>query len=92
MTQRANPAVVGGFVVGALVLLVAGVLMFGSGALLRERVSVVAFFTGNVRGLQEGSAVEFRGVQVAAVYPGDLPNLAAGDIFEVEGTFYVAGK
>jgi paraquat-inducible protein B len=67
MSLRANPAVVGGFVVGALVLLVAGVLLFGSGALLRERVPVVAFFSGNVRGLQEGSAVEFRGVRVGTV-------------------------
>jgi paraquat-inducible protein B len=67
MSQRANPAVVGGFVVGALVLLVAGVLLFGSGTLLRERVPVVAFFSGNVRGLQEGSAVEFRGVRVGTV-------------------------
>ena len=67
MSQRANPTVVGGFVVGALALLVIGVLVFGSGAVLRERVLVVAFFTGNVRGLQEGSAVEFRGVRVGSV-------------------------
>ena len=67
MSARANPAVVGGFVVGALVLLVAAVLLFGSGAVLRERVPVVAFFSGNVRGLQEGSPVEFRGVRVGTV-------------------------
>ncbi len=67
MSERANPAVVGGFVIGALVLLVAGVLLFGSGALLSERVPVVAFFSGNVRGLQVGSAVEFRGVRVGTV-------------------------
>lgn len=67
MSKRANPTVVGGFVVGALALLVVGVVVFGSGAVLRERVQVVAFFTGNVRGLQEGSAVEFRGVRVGSV-------------------------
>ncbi len=67
MSERANPTVVGGFVVGALVLVVAGVLLFGSGALLRERIPVVAFFSGNVRGLQVGSAVEFRGVRVGTV-------------------------
>ncbi|MEQ8233237.1 MAG: MlaD family protein, partial [Gammaproteobacteria bacterium] len=67
MSARANPVVVGGFVVGALVLLVAGVLLFGSGALLREQITVVAFFSGNVRGLQEGSPVEFRGVRVGTV-------------------------
>ncbi|MGR8919695.1 MAG: MlaD family protein, partial [Gammaproteobacteria bacterium] len=67
MSERANPAVVGGFVIGALVLVVAGVLLFGSGAFLRERVPAVAFFDGNVRGLQVGSAVEFRGVRVGTV-------------------------
>lgn len=67
MSQRASPTVVGGFVIGALVLLVAGVLLFGSGALLRERIPVVAFFDANVRGLQVGSTVEFRGVRVGTV-------------------------
>ena len=67
MSQRANPTVVGAFVVGALALVVIGILVFGSGAVLRERIQVVAFFTGNVRGLQEGSAVEFRGVRVGSV-------------------------
>lgn len=67
MSERANPAVVGGFVIGALVLVVAGVLLFGSGAFLRERQPVVSFFAGNVRGLQVGSAVEFRGVRVGTV-------------------------
>jgi paraquat-inducible protein B len=67
MSQRASPTVVGAFVVGALVLVVVGVLLFGSGALLRERIPVVAFFDANVRGLQVGSAVEFRGVRVGSV-------------------------
>ncbi|MEQ8660166.1 MAG: MlaD family protein [Gammaproteobacteria bacterium] len=67
MSERANPVVVGGFVIGALVLLVTGVLMFGSGALFSERVPAVAYFSGNVRGLQVGSSVEFRGVRVGTV-------------------------
>jgi hypothetical protein len=67
MSQRANPTVVGAFVVSALALLVFGILVFGSGAILRERTPIVAFFSGNVRGLQKGSAVEFRGVRVGTV-------------------------
>ena len=67
MNTRANPLVVGAFVIGALLLVVIAVVMFGSGAVLRERIPVVAFFAGNVRGLQEGSAVEFRGVRVGTV-------------------------
>jgi paraquat-inducible protein B len=99
VSQRANPAVVGAFVVGALVLLVAGVLVFGSGALLRERFPVVAFFSGNVRGLQEGSAVEFRGVRVGTVtrihlvLDADSKELLIPVYMELEpGSLTVAGR
>lgn len=67
MSRAANPAVVGGFVIGAIILIVASVLVFGSGRLFQDRLAAVAYFSGNVRGLQEGSSVEFRGVRVGTV-------------------------
>lgn len=67
MSRAANPAVVGGFVIGAITLIVASVLVFGSGRLFQDRLAAVAYFAGNVRGLQEGSLVEFRGVRVGTV-------------------------
>jgi len=67
MSRRANPMVIGGFVVGAIGLLLAGVVLFGTGKFLDERITVVAFFEGSVTGLQVGAPVEFRGVPVGSV-------------------------
>lgn len=67
MSKRAKPATIGGFVVGALVLLIAGVLLFGSGRFLTERLKYVIFFPGSVQGLQKGAPVKFRGVTIGSV-------------------------
>lgn len=67
MSRQANPTVVGGFVVGTIILVVAIVVVFGSGALLDQRIKVVSFFQNSVTGLQVGAPVEFRGVPVGTV-------------------------
>ena len=67
MGKKANPAVIGGFVVGAAALAVAGVLIFGSGQFLKERMSWVSYFPGAVDGLQVGAPVTFKGVRVGQV-------------------------
>ena len=58
---------IGGFVLGAVALVVAGVLIFGSGRFLTERLTYVLHFEGSVKGLNIGSPVLFRGVKVGAV-------------------------
>jgi len=65
--MRANATIIGAFVLGALVLLVAGILFFGSGTLLEKRIPIVSFFHGSVAGLQVGAPVTFRGVPVGEV-------------------------
>lgn len=67
MSKRANPKIVGGFVIGAIVLAIAGAAAFGSGALLRPRPKAVTFFQGSVAGLIEGAPVNLRGVRVGSV-------------------------
>lgn len=67
MSKKASPAVVGGFVIGSIALVVAGVLAFSSGALFSQTYPALAVFRGSVAGLQVGSPVEFRGVQVGTV-------------------------
>ncbi len=67
MSRQANPTVIGAFVVGALGLVVVAVMSLAGGALTREPFHAVAYFSGNVRGLQQGSTVEFRGVRVGTV-------------------------
>ena len=67
MADRVNPTLIGGFVVGAIVLGVAGLLMFGGGKLFRESSEGVLFFSGSVNGLSNGSPVTFQGVRIGAV-------------------------
>lgn len=67
MMNKANPAVVGGFVVGAVVLVIAGILVLSSGQLLQEKLNYVLYFGSSVEGLQRGAPVNFRGVKVGTV-------------------------
>lgn len=68
MGKKANPAVVGAFVVGAVVLAVIGVALFGSGRMFRTVYTYVLYFSGDVNGLKVGAPVKFKGVEVGAVH------------------------
>ena len=67
MKNQANPAVIGAFIVGAMLLAVIGVLLFGSGKLFRDTAACVMYFEGDVQGLSVGAAVNFRGVKIGEV-------------------------
>jgi len=67
MKGNANKAVIGAFVLGALALLVAGVLIFGSGKIFADTWKFVVYFEGSVKGLSVGSPVMFRGVKIGTV-------------------------
>ncbi len=67
MSKKASPMVIGGFVVGAAVLAVAGVAYFGAGEFLAKKYAYVAFFEGSLKGLDIGSPVTFRGVRIGSV-------------------------
>jgi paraquat-inducible protein B len=65
--NRASPAAVGAFVVSAVALVVAGLLVFGSGTLFRESSTFVLYFDDAVTGLQPGAPVVLGGVKVGEV-------------------------
>jgi paraquat-inducible protein B len=67
MRKRANPAVIGGFVVGAGALIVIGVLLFGCGRFLTERRTYVLSFDDSVEGLSVGAPVNFQGARIGSV-------------------------
>ena len=67
MSSKANSIVVGAFVVGAVVLAIAGVLVLGSGKLFKRTTKAVCFFSGDVMGLNVGAPVKFKGVDVGSV-------------------------
>lgn len=76
--RRGSPAVVGAFVVGAVVILVVLVAAIGSGSMFRKRYPFVLYFPSSVNGLREGAPVKFKGVQIGAVRSIKLP-LGSGD-------------
>jgi len=65
--KKTNPAVIGGFVVGALLLGAVAVLIAGGGQLFVRKQHAVIYFSGAVTGLSVGSPVNFRGVRVGQV-------------------------
>jgi paraquat-inducible protein B len=68
MSQKANLAAIGSFVIFTLVLVVAAAIYFGSGAFFKKAENeAVAFFPGSIRGLMVGSEVLFRGVKMGEV-------------------------
>ena len=67
MSKGANPTVIGAFVVGALVLVIAAVGILGSGRFFRKVYPAVLFFQGDVYGLRVGAPVKFKGIQVGEV-------------------------
>ena len=67
MSKKANPAVIGGFVVGAAVLALFAVVLLGGGQFLTKKQTFALFFDGSLNGLNVGSPVLFRGVQVGEV-------------------------
>jgi paraquat-inducible protein B len=67
MSKKANPTLIGAFVVGAIALVIAGIVIFGSGELFKKRYEYVMFFDESVKGLMVGAPVSFKGVQVGSV-------------------------
>jgi paraquat-inducible protein B len=90
MSRKANPAVVGGFVLGAIVLAVAGVFFFGGGKFFKTTETYVSYFEGSLKGLEVGAPVTFRGVRVGSVqdikvvYQLKNNNLKIPVIFEID--------
>lgn len=67
MGSKANPTVIGAFVVGAVVLIVAAILLFSGGQFFTQKNFWVMYFDGAVTGLSTGAPVRFRGVQIGQV-------------------------
>jgi len=67
MSKQANKTVIGIFVVVAIALVVAAVLILGSGKFFKQTLRAVCYFEGSVGGLNIGAPVVLRGVRVGSV-------------------------
>jgi len=67
VSARAHPRAVGAFVLVALALVLAAVVLLSAGDWLTPKDRFVVFFPGSVRGLNPGAPVTFRGVRTGEV-------------------------
>ncbi len=67
MGTKVSKTTIGAFVLGAIALFVAGVLVLGAGKFFTRQHTYITYFEGSVKGLNIGSPVMFRGVKVGEV-------------------------
>ncbi|MBI3567063.1 MAG: MCE family protein [Gemmatimonadetes bacterium] len=67
MSIRANPTSIGLFLVGAIVIAVAGTAMLAGQSWFRNKTTFVSYFRESVNGLEDGAPVKFQGAPVGKV-------------------------
>jgi len=67
VSVKANPTLIGAFLLVAIALVVAGLMVFGGGRFFTATETYVAYFPESVSGLNDGAPVNFRGVKVGVV-------------------------
>lgn len=64
---KANPKLIGAFVVGGVALILIAIVTFGSFKFFQQRMPVVMYFQDNLMGLDIGAPMVFQGVRVGTV-------------------------
>lgn len=67
MSEKARPALIGGFVLVALGLLAVGLFYLGAGRFTGNQFDLVLYFRTDISGLQVGAPVVLQGVQIGTV-------------------------
>ena len=67
MSKKANPTLIGVFVLAALAITIGAIIVLGQVTLRDDRFRCVAYFTGSLYGLDVGAPVTFRGVNIGRV-------------------------
>ncbi len=67
MSNKANTATIGAFIVGAIAIILAGIMFFGGGRLFRDSENYVMYFDRSIQGLEIGAPMSLRGVKIGEV-------------------------
>jgi paraquat-inducible protein B len=67
MAKQANRMMIGGFVVIAVIIMAASLVVFGSGKFFKKTDEYIMHFDGSIKGLNVGAPVLFQGVQIGSV-------------------------
>ncbi|MFA6166936.1 MAG: MlaD family protein [Gemmatimonadaceae bacterium] len=65
--MRANPTAIGSFLIGAVIIIIAGTAILAGNTWFTNRTTFVSFFQETVNGLEEGAPVKFQGAPVGTV-------------------------
>jgi paraquat-inducible protein B len=67
MSKKANPTLIGLFILIGLGLLVGGLVLFTSSRLFTPTAKLIVYFDSTLSGLNEGAPVKFQGVTIGSV-------------------------
>ncbi len=67
MSNKANPTTIGAFIVGAIILIITGILIFSSDAWFSKNDRFIVFFAESINGLSVGAPIKLNGVQIGLV-------------------------
>ena len=67
MSKKANPTIIGAFIVGAIAIITILILLLSGNILFKKNMQAILFFEGSVTGLNVGAPVKFRGVKIGTV-------------------------
>ena len=67
MSKRANPTLIGSFVIGAIAIIIFTLLTIGNLSLNKNTYRCVLYFQGSLHGLDIGAPVAYRGVTIGKV-------------------------
>ncbi|HUH38504.1 MAG TPA: MlaD family protein [Spongiibacteraceae bacterium] len=67
MSNKANPATLGSFIMGIILLAVVAIVFFGDQSFFRSTMRAVMMFDGSIKGLNVGAPVTLRGVKIGEV-------------------------
>ena len=83
MSKPIKPLAIGAFLVGALVLLASGIMLFGGNDFFKDKKRFVIFFDSALNGMNIGAPVKLQGVQIGNVKEISLQiDTASGRIFK----------
>ncbi len=67
MAKKVSTAIIGGFVISAIMLLLVALIIFSGGSYFKKTNKYILFFEETVSGLSVGAPVKFRGVEIGSV-------------------------
>ena len=67
MSNKANTATIGAFIIGAIAITLAGIMLFGGGRLFGDSENFVMYFDRSIQGLEIGAPMKLRGVKIGEV-------------------------